>query len=71
MLGLGLAFLGGQARWTRRQSRWLAGGPEAVAGRPVARPLSLGALKRAEPPGAFRGGTAAELGHRLEGGRGG
>eukprot|EP00964_Phaeocystis_antarctica_P142023 scaffold107179_cov63-Phaeocystis_antarctica.AAC.1 len=35
----------------------------AVAGRPVAWPLALRVPSRPEPPGAPRGGAAAELGH--------
>ena len=51
-----------KARWNRRLWRRLARASEAVAGRPVARYLSLGARSRPEPPGAPRGGAGAAVG---------
>jgi hypothetical protein len=41
--------LKGQRWWARRPWRRLAQAPKAVAGRPVARPLALGAASRAQP----------------------
>eukprot|EP00964_Phaeocystis_antarctica_P064023 scaffold38481_cov84-Phaeocystis_antarctica.AAC.1 len=44
-------------------AEWLDRAPEALAERPVARPLALGVLSCPEPPGARRGDAGAELGH--------